>query len=203
MSNQHDEIKKLLKASREMLSSPKSIKESQEIKKRYGLITEVDSIIQKVNVAKSIEKNTEETYDEDMGEKPSKDKSIAYRISGGILKINGKNTKELQLTEEEKMTFQETMDEFVEEVSSLVDFNELNIYPQDVTWSGILNDFNLEFDFRVGEENGVYIKMGNLVKLSEEILQTMDKLKKYYNKFKSKWGKVLGNRKMTKTIENE
>ena len=203
MSNQHDEIKKLLKASREMLSSPKSIKESQEIKKRYGLITEVDSIIQKVNVAKSIEKNTEETYDEDMGEKPSKDKSIVYRISGGILKINGKNTKELQLTEEEKMTFQETMDEFVEEVSSLVDFNELNIYPQDVTWSGILNDFNLEFDFRVGEENGVYIKMGNLVKLSEEILQTMDKLKKYYNKFKSKWGKVLGNRKMTKTIENE
>lgn len=203
MSNQHDEIKKLLKASREMLSSPKSIKESQEIKKRYGLITEVDSIIQKVNVAKSIEKNTEETYDEDMDEKSSKDKSVAYRISGGILKINGKNTKELQLTEEEKMTFQETMDEFVEEVSSLVDFNELNIYPQDVTWSGVLNDFSLEFDFRVGEENGVYIKIENLAKLSEEILETMNKLKKYYNKFKSKWGKILGNRKMTKTKENE
>lgn len=203
MSNSHDEIKNLLKASRNMLSSKKTIEESYNIKKKYGILTEADNITQKINVAKSIEKDTEQSYEEDMEETPKKDKSVTYRISGGLLKINGKSSKELQLTEDEKIGFQETMDEFVEEVSSLVDFNELNIYGNDVTWSGNLNDFNLEFDFRVGEENGIYFKVENLSKLTDETLEVLDKLKKYYNKFKSKWGKLLGNRKMTKVKENE
>ena len=203
MNNSHDEIKNLLRASRNMLTSKKTLEESYNIKKKYGMLTEAEDIIQKINVAKSIEKDTEQSYDEDMEETPKKDKSVTYRISGGILKINGKSSKELQLTEDEKIGFQETMDEFVEEVSSLVDFNELNIYSNDVTWSGTLNDFNLEFDFRVGEENGIYFKVDNLSKLSDEILEVLEKLKKYYNKFKSKWGKLLGNRKMTKVKENE
>jgi hypothetical protein len=186
MYNSHDEIKKLLKASRIMLSSKSSITESEEIKKRYGIITEADDIksdsdnvFKKINVAKSIEKSTEDTYEEDMQKTKGEDKTTTYRISGGLLKIIGKKSKDLQLTEHEKRTFQETMDEFVEEVSNLVDFDELILSQNDVTWSGKLNDFNMEFDYRVGEENGVYIKIDYLSKLSDEILDAMEKLKNY------------------------
>jgi hypothetical protein len=205
MYNSHDEIKKLLKASRIMLSSKSSITESEEIKKRYGIITEADDIksdsdnvFKKINVAKSIEKSTEDTYEEDKQKTKGEDKTTTYRISGGLLKIIGKKSKDLQLTEDEKRTFQETMDEFVEEVSNLVDFDELILSQNDVTWSGKLNDFNMEFDYRVGEENGVYIKIDYLSKLSDEILDAMEKLKNYYNKFKNKWAEIMANRKMTK-----
>lgn len=200
MNNSHDEIKKLLNASRKMLSTKESIQESFEIKKQYNLIFEEkgDDVFKKINVAKSIEKNTTETYDDDTMINNKRDKSVSYRISGGLLKIIGKTNKELQLTEDEKKAFQETMDEFVDEVSNLVDFNELIILQNDVTWSGTLNDFGIEFDYRVGEENGVYIKMDNLSKLSFEIMEIMEKLKKYYNKFKSKWGDIIGDRKVTK-----
>lgn len=207
MNNSHDEIKKLLKASRTMLSSNNSLHESNDIKKQYGMLLEADSVFKKINVAKAIEKKFEDdemNYEGDNKEYNSKrDKSVTFRISGGLLKINGKSTKELQLTEDEKMTFQETMDEFVSEVSNLVDFTELNIYPQDVTWGGTLNDFNLTFDYRIGEENGVYFKVDNLTKLSKEIMDAIKKIENYYKKFKSKWATILGNRKMTKLNNND
>jgi hypothetical protein len=213
--NKHDEIKRLLKASQNMLSNSSTIYEMNEIKQKYNLISEQISMDKpsknsdnKINIGRSIERNMERSYDNDTRQSyrddetrqsDRDDETTAYRISGGILKISGQSTKELQLTEDEKTTFQETMDEFIEEVANLVDFKELHITRNDVTWGGRLNDFDLQFSFRVGEENGVYVKVDNLSKLSDDILNVMEKLKKYYNKFKSKWAEVLGNRKMTKS----
>ena len=92
MSNRHDEIKNLIKASRNMLSSKNSLYETDEIKKQYGLITEKDDdIFSKINVGKTIEKGIENTSNKkDKGYK--NEKSVSYRISGGVLKIYG-NTK--------------------------------------------------------------------------------------------------------------
>jgi hypothetical protein len=215
MNNKHDEIKNLIKASRNMLSNSNTINEINEIKNKYNLISEqVDlnrfdnNSFKRIDVGNSIESSMSRGSDsqipkrgsvDDSPKSSKRDKTTTYRISGGILKISGKTTKELQLTEDEKITFQETMDEFIDEVANLVDFDELHIYQNDVTWSGKLNDFDLLFNFRIGEENGVYVKVDNLSKLSNEIIEVMEKLKKYYNKFKSKWAEILGNRKKTKT----
>jgi hypothetical protein len=38
------------------------------------------------------------------------------------------------LTSDEKKAFQETMEEFVNEVSNYTDFGPLNVYKNDVTW---------------------------------------------------------------------
>jgi hypothetical protein len=203
--NKHDEIKSLIKASRNMLSNKDSITESNNIRKQYGIINEqtLDSgsgIIKRTNFAKSIEKDIDDTSDK--GESPRDDKSVTWKISGGLMTVIGKTTQELKLTTDEKSAFQETMDEFVEEVSSLVDFNELIVTRTDVTWSGVLNDFNLGFEYRVSEENGVYFEVENLTKLSDEVSKAMEKLRAYYKKFKAKWSQILGNRKTTK-IESE
>ncbi len=125
MSNSHDEIKKLLKASREMLSTKESIKENNEILKKYNILTEQDinltsgDVTKKIDVAKSIEDDIEDDIDfEEEGIEPSKtDKKQGYRISGGLLVIHGKDKSDLELTTDEKIAFQETMDEFVNEVS--------------------------------------------------------------------------------------
>jgi hypothetical protein len=88
------------------------------------------------------------------------------------------------------------MDEFVEEVSDLVDFNTLNVYKNSVEWSGKLIDEDIDFILTIGENSGIYIN-GEMIKVDEEFLTLINKLQQFYQKFKSKWGKVLANRKKT------
>ena len=156
------------------------------------------------NIAKSIENKIQNDVDyetaeddEEQGKSPS-DKAQAYRISGGVLVLHGKDQHDTDITTDDKIAFQETMDEFVEEVSDLVDFNELNVYPNNVEWSGKIIDYDLDFVFSIGESNGVYIN-ADMVKVNDDFLEFINKLKQYYDRFKSKWSKVLASRKKTPT----
>ena len=88
------------------------------------------------------------------------------------------------------------MNEFISEVSDMVDFNKLNVYSNNVEWSGKLIEYDIEFFFSIGEENGVYIN-GEMLKTDGEFLELLNKLKTYYEKFKSKWAKILSSRKKT------
>jgi hypothetical protein len=205
MSNSHDEIKKLLDASRKLLNNDNI---NEDIRRQYGLLTEQgvdltgDNVTKKINVAKSVEDTIDyETADTDGDglddeEESGDDKTQGYRISGGILVLHGKEQTDLELTTDEKIAFQETMDEFISEVSDMVDFNKLNVYSNNVEWSGKLIEYDIEFFFSIGEENGVYIN-GEMLKTDAEFLELLNKLKTYYEKFKSKWAKILSSRKKT------
>ena len=200
MNNSHDEIKNLLKASRNMLSNNRINEQISDIKSKYGIITEQgsdlasDNISKPMNIAKSVEDKIEDENE------PDRDKSQGYRISGGILVLHGKDSSDLELTTDDKIAFQETMDEFVNEVSDLVDFNKLNVYPNNVEWSGKIIDFDIEFFFSIGEDGGMYIN-GDMIKADENFVEMINKLKTYYDKFKSKWAKVLASRKKTNKTE--
>jgi hypothetical protein len=211
--NNYEEIKNLLEASRNLLGGSKMIEEQKSIKKRYGLITEQgegdsetmdapDNTIDRSNPMKDIESKikydtAEDGEDGEEVDKIKSDKKKGYRISGGILYIHGKDNKDLQLTTDDKIAFQESMDEFVSEVAEIVDFNKLNLYPNNVEWSGKITEYDIEFFFSIGESNGVYVN-GDMMKVDEEFLTMMNKLQTYYEKFKSKWSKVIASRKKTK-----
>ena len=211
--NNDEEIKNLLNASRNLLGGSQMIEEQKSIKKRYGLITEQggddtetinapDNTIDRSNPMKDIESKIKYDTAEDgeEGEEVDKiksDKKKGYRISGGIFYIHSKDKKDLQLTTDDKIAFQESMDEFVSEVADIVDFNKLNLYPNNVEWSGKITEYDIEFFFSIGESNGVYIN-GTMMKVDEEFLTMMNKLQTYYEKFKSKWSKVIASRKKTK-----
>jgi hypothetical protein len=186
MSNIHneryDEIKSLLKKSRFIFEQDTQINVAKDVESR---------------MMQDVEYDTAETDIEDGGEPTPKDKTQKYRISGGILALHGKDRSQLDITTDEKIAFQETMDEFIEEVSDLVDFNTLNVYQNNVEWSGNLIDEDVEFIFTIGEDSGIYVN-GQMMKVDGEFLTMINKLQQYYQKFKSKWGKVLANRKKTK-----
>jgi len=186
MSNLHneryDEIKSLLKKSKFLFEQSTQI----------NVASDVESRIQQDN-----EYETANTEVENGEEPTQKDKIQRYRISGGILALHGKYRSDLDITSDEKIAFQETMDEFVNEVSDLADFNTLNVYPNNVEWSGKLIDGDLDFIFTIGEDSGIYIN-GQMLKVDAEFLDLINKLQQYYQKFKSKWGKVLASRKKTK-----
>jgi len=193
MNNSYDEIKQLLRASNNMLN--RNINE--DIKKKYGILREQDDITNKINPIK----DTEEAIEDEKN--PTTDKQQGYRISGGVMTLHGKDNSDLELTTDEKVAFQETMDEFIEQVSDLVDFQSLNVYQNDVEWGGKIIDFDIEFYFAIGENNGIYIN-GDMVKVDENFLEMITKLRTYYEKFKSKWAKVLASRKKTTpNIKNE
>jgi hypothetical protein len=161
--------------------------------------------IERDNLGKSIEDKIEQDVEseyevaedgDDIEESPD-DKVQKYRISGGIIALHGKDKSDVEITTEEKLAFQETMDEFVEEVSDLVDFNELNVYTNSVEWSGKIIDEDIDFILTIGEDSGIYMD-GKSVKVDQEFLTMINKLQQFYEKFKSKWSKVLAMRKKTK-----
>tara|TARA_R110000824_G_scaffold18850_3_gene73947 strand:- start:1302 stop:1835 length:534 start_codon:yes stop_codon:yes gene_type:complete len=131
-----------------------------------------------------------------------KEKTKEYDVSSGKIVVHGYTTTDVTLTDEEQNTYQETMDDFVEQVSDLVDYHALNIYENNVEWSGILVKFDTEFYYTVGERNGVYLS-GTMMKVDEEALEMLNNLKDYYQIFSAKWAKVLADRKSTKTREEE
>ena len=194
--SRYDEIKNLLEASRKALNNQISENEVKQIKSNY-LITEqgelekeMESVSKEYETADTEKENSEE-------DKPNKsEKKKGYRISGGIMVIHSKESKDLQLTTEDKKAFQETMDEFVVEVSELVDFNKLNLYENNVEWSGKITELDIEFFYTIGEKNGVYVN-GTMTKIDEEYLGFLVDLKKYYEKFKAKWSKIIASRKKT------
>ena len=198
----YEQIKKLLEASRSLLGDSLLTEDKQRIKKSYGMLSEQgveDNLVTtKINPMKDIEQNIEyETAkdgEEDKESTPEKKK--AYRISGGILVLHGNDKTDTQLTTDDKIAFQESMDEFVSEVAEIVDFNKLNVYPNNVEWSGKIAEMDLEFFFSIGESKGVYIN-GTMIKLDDDFMEFITKLQSYYEKFKSKWSKVIATRKKT------
>ena len=191
-------IKDQIKKMRDLAINNNPIVKEQitDIKKKY-LIKEdntekIDT--KQYNVPQSISDDFEE------GDPKKNESEQSYRISGGVLTIHGDSNKDTELTTDDKLAFQETMDEFVSEVSDLVNFEPLNVYSDNVDWSGRIVDFDIEFYFTIGESNGIYIT-SNMVKVDENFLSSIDKLQKYYEKFKSKWAKVIASRKKTKPTE--
>ena len=191
MSNQYDELKSLLEASRNMLGK-NNLKEQRDTLRSAGLIKEQE------DAPDNIEMDSEEEID--MDTEPTEDKQRTYRVSGGLITLHGKDKQQLELSTEEKTAFQETMDDFVNDVSDLSDFGKLNMYPNNVDWSGKVIDFDLEFYFSIGENNGVYIN-GDMIKLDENLVELVNKLTSYYEKFKSKWAKLLSQRKKTANVD--
>jgi hypothetical protein len=194
----NQDIRDQLKKVRQLLESKNEIVQEhiQEIKKSY-LISEQEVEDNTIATRYNVPKSVDDDIQDDTGE-PNKAEQ-AYRISGGILVIHGDTMKDTELTTDDKMAFQETMDEFVTEVSDLVNFNQLNVYKNNVDWSGKIVDFDIDFYFTIGENNGLYITC-DMVKVDENFTASMEKLQTYYEKFKSKWAKVIASRKKTKPM---
>ena len=194
--NRYDEIKDLLRKSRVILEKSTITEQTVNDSGRNA------EVLGQRNIGKSIQDRIENDVeyetaeDGDDVEESSADRSQAYRISGGVLVLHGKDLHDTDISTDDKIAFQETMDEFIDEVSDLVDFNELNVYPNNVEWSCKIIDYDLDFTFSIGESNGVYID-GDMIKVDEDFTEFINKLRQYYEKFKSKWARVIASRKQT------
>ena len=191
--NEIDLIKQQIKKLKEISDSknPAIVEHISQIKKTY-LITEEETprSFERYNVPNSTEQEIEDN------EGLTDDVSQGYRVSGGLIMLHGDDSQDVKLTTDEKIAFQETMDEFVNEVSDMVNFGQLNVYKNNVDWSGLIVDSDTEFYFTIGESNGIYMS-GEMLKVDQNFLDMVSKLQTYYEKFKSKWAKIMASRKKT------
>jgi len=192
--NSYNDIKDHLAKVRQALNNSKTISENNNIKNLYLINEDFEAtgdITKKYDVGQAVEDEMDVNR-----EIPKDEYDQAYRISGGVLIIHGVKKSDVELTTDEKAVFQETMDEFVNEVSDLANFGPLHVYTNNVEWSGKIVDFDMSFKYRIGENNGLYIS-GDTLQVDENFLDTITKLQSYYEKFKSKWAKVIASRKKT------
>jgi hypothetical protein len=194
--NEIEIIKKQIKTLQDLKfkSNPLISEHISEIKGKYLIKEDIDGPrdLDRYNVPKAVDNEIKD----DSEQEKSNEFEQKYRISGGIISIHGDSKQDIELTTDDKKTFQETMDEFVTEVSDLVNFNQLNVYGDNVDWSGQVVDYDVEFYFTIGENNGIYISC-DMAKVDENFLDFITKLQTYYEKFKSKWAKVVASRKKT------
>jgi hypothetical protein len=189
--NNYDEIKRLVENSRKMLSS--NLNETTEIRKQYSLLTEQPVDINMGEREDEYETADKKEKDSDKIGKPS-DKQKSYKILGNVLVLHGKTEPQIQLTTDEKNAFVESVDEFQSSVAELVEFEKMNVYDENVEWSGKISEINLEFFFTINEPHGIYINT-KMVKIDQESLEIINKLQAYYDKFKTKWSKIVASRK--------
>ena len=197
----NQDIREQIKKIRDLVNSKNPIvtEHIQEIKKTYLVeqpVKDTPKIDDRYNVPSAVEDEIQDN------EGKKSDFEQGYRISGGLLVLHGNSTKDTELNTDDKKNFQETMDEFVSEVSDLANFGQLNVYDNNVDWSGKIVDFDLDFYFSIGESNGIYVS-GDMVKVDENFLDAINKLQTYYEKFKSKWARILASRKKTKPETSE
>ena len=111
MNNQYDELKNLLNVSRNMLGK-NDLTESRKVLKRKGIINE-----QEVDDDGPTNIDIDSEQEIEIETTPDEDKQKSYRVSGGLITLHGNTKQELELSTDEKTSYQETMDEFVNEVS--------------------------------------------------------------------------------------
>ena len=157
-----------------------------------------DDMKKYLNLSRTLFEQTNTDDDEllDLESKRENEKTKEYTISSGIMVTHGYTESDLDLTDDEKNSYQSTMDEFVEQVSDLVDYEPLNLYQNTVEWGGTLIKFDTRFMYTLCESNGVFISC-EMTRLDDEFTETIEKLKSYYKIFSSKWAKVLSDRKVT------
>lgn len=190
--NKYEEIQSLLKASRTALQKNLNESQNREILKKYQIISEQElekQLDKKYQEDKKDEYNKKDS--EDIGKQ--RDKQKAYKIQGKILVLHGQDDSDLELTTDEKNAFIESVDEFRTSVAELVEFGKMNVFPENVEWSGKIMELNLEFFYTINEPHGIYIN-GDMIKLDQEYLEMVGKLQQNYEKFKTKWSKIVAIR---------
>jgi hypothetical protein len=63
--------------------------------------------------------------------------------------------------------------------------------------NGIISDIGLNFSFTTGDDTGLYIGGSTLIKVEDELLITINKLKTFQLKFSNTINDLLVNRSIT------
>ena len=80
---------------------------------------------------------------------------------------------------------------FKDVVSKLVKFNPIKVHKENVEWSGHLIREKIDWYFSLDDTIGCYIDTTDLIQLRDETLETLKKLRGYYDVWSDEWSNRL------------
>lgn len=110
------------------------------------------------------------------------------------VKIHSTDQEDLSLSDEEKASLNQLVQNFKSQVSELVDFEEgFNIYVDSVRLDGSIEQ-DLSFVLIAGNERGLYLN-ANMLKIEVETAEIINKLEKFQHTFEDVVMEIMNNRK--------
>tara|TARA_B100002019_G_C21146952_1_gene536172 strand:+ start:100 stop:720 length:621 start_codon:yes stop_codon:yes gene_type:complete len=177
--------------------------DSKYVNESYDTMKEMLNLSRGLINEQDVSQEYETAQEEREEPKEKEEKTKEYTVSGGKIIVHGVDEQDLVLTQEEQTSFQETMDDFVEQVSDMAEYHPLNIYKNNVEWSGDLLKFDVRFYYSIAEVDGTYIGNANMIKVDPEFLELLNKLKSFFKVFEAKWAKILASRRTTEATKEE
>ena len=118
------------------------------------------------------------------------------------------NENKTLIKEEEIQTIdpdeqREEENKFKDIVSKLVKFNPIKVHKENVEWSGHLIREKIDWYFSLDDTIGCYIDTTDLIQLRDETLETLKKLRGYYDVWSDEWSNRLtgGSAEETESTE--
>jgi ribonuclease HII len=110
------------------------------------------------------------------------------------VKIHSTDQEDLSISNEEKASLNQLIQNFKSQVSELANFEEgFNIYVDSVRLDGTIEN-DLSFVLIAGNERGLYLN-ANMLKIEAETAETINKLEKFQHTFEDVVIEIMNNRK--------
>ncbi len=110
------------------------------------------------------------------------------------VKIHSTDQEDLSISDEEKASLNQLIQNFKSQVSELASFEEgFNIYVDSVRLDGTIEN-DLGFVLIAGNERGLYLN-ANMLKIEAETAETINKLEKFQHTFEDVVIEIMNNRK--------
>ena len=109
--------------------------------------------------------------------------------------VDSADDMDLEINVEEKGKISQLIDDFHSEVSELAELNRLTIYADSAKLDGQITDVNLGFTLCTGDDSGLFLSNTAMIKMDENVMLTINKLKKFEYKFSSVINELIMARK--------
>jgi hypothetical protein len=110
------------------------------------------------------------------------------------IKVHSDDNADLEITDEEKNSLNQLIENFKSQVYELASFDEgFNIYANSVRLDGKIFD-DMSFVFIAGEDSGLYVNC-NMLKLDDENSRVIEKLNKFEHTFQDVASGLINARK--------
>lgn len=110
------------------------------------------------------------------------------------VKIHSTDQEDLSISDQEKASLNQLIQNFKSQVSELANFEEgFNIYVDSVRLDGTIEN-DLSFVLIAGNERGLYVN-ANMLKIETETVETISKLEKFQHTFEDVVIEIMNNRK--------
>jgi hypothetical protein len=127
---------------------------------------------------------------------PSKagDNDVAV-INNVEVQIHSEDPEDLILQDDEKGQISQLIDDFKSEVSEVAEFDKLNLYPDSAKLDGRIGELGLNFTFSTGDDTGLYLTNTQMLKIDDNSLDAINKLRTFEAKFSNTINDLLSNRR--------